>query len=82
MDERKNRAKVAQALEEALRSDRGPTKVICFHDFVLVAVKLVPQDPNDEPASAVLERIRSQRQAKVQQAANLSKRKGRDYLGR
>jgi len=38
MDERKNRAKVVQALEEALRSDRAPTKVIAFNDFGLVAV--------------------------------------------
>jgi ribonuclease G len=38
MDERKNRAKVVQALEEALRSDRAPTKVISFNDFGLVAV--------------------------------------------
>jgi Rne/Rng family ribonuclease len=38
MDERKNRAKVVQALEEALRFDRAPTKVISFHDFGLVAV--------------------------------------------
>jgi len=38
MDERKNRARVVQALEEALRYDRAPTKVISFHDFGLVAV--------------------------------------------
>ena len=38
MDERKNRAKVAQVLEEALRRDRAPTKVIAFHDFGLVAI--------------------------------------------
>jgi Rne/Rng family ribonuclease len=38
MDERKNRAKVVQALEEALRADRAPTKVVSFHDFGLVAV--------------------------------------------
>jgi ribonuclease G len=38
MDERKNRAKVTQVLEEALRSDRAPTKVIAFHDFGLVAI--------------------------------------------
>ncbi len=38
MDERKNRAKVTQALEEALRRDRAPTKVIAFHDFGLVAI--------------------------------------------
>jgi len=38
MDERKNRAKVTQTLEEALRKDRAPTKVIAFHDFGLVAI--------------------------------------------
>jgi ribonuclease G len=38
MDERKNRIKVIQALEEALRHDRAPTKVISFHDFGLVAI--------------------------------------------
>jgi ribonuclease G len=38
MDERKNRAKVVQALEEALHSDRAPTKVISFNDFGLVAI--------------------------------------------
>jgi ribonuclease G len=38
MDERKNRQKVTQALEEALRHDRAPTKLISFSDFGLVAV--------------------------------------------
>ena len=38
MDERKNRFKVVQALEDALRHDRAPTKVISFHDFGLVAI--------------------------------------------
>ena len=38
MDERKNRSKVVQALEEALRRDRAPTKVISFTDFGLVAI--------------------------------------------
>src|SRR5205814_9571670 len=38
MDERRNRAKVVQALEDALRSDRAPTKIIAFHDFGLVAI--------------------------------------------
>ena len=38
MDERKNRQKVVQALEEALRRDRAPTKVLSFNDFGLVAV--------------------------------------------
>ena len=38
MDERKNRTKVVQALEEALRRDRAPTKVVAFSDFGLVAI--------------------------------------------
>jgi len=38
MDERRNRFKVVQALEEALRHDRAPTKVTAFHDFGLVAI--------------------------------------------
>jgi ribonuclease G len=38
MDERRNRYKVVQALEEALRRDRAPTKVLSFNDFGLVAI--------------------------------------------
>lgn len=38
MDERKNRHKVMQALEEALRADRAPSKVLQFNDFGLVAI--------------------------------------------
>jgi Rne/Rng family ribonuclease len=38
MDERKNRFKVMAALEEALKSDRAPTKVLQFNDFGLVAI--------------------------------------------
>lgn len=38
MDERRNRNKVVQALEDALRRDRAPTKVLSFNDFGLVAV--------------------------------------------
>ena len=38
MDERKNRQKVMQALEEALRGDRAPSKVLQFNDFGLVAI--------------------------------------------
>jgi ribonuclease G len=38
MDERRNRQKVMQALEEALRADRAPSKVLQFNDFGLVAI--------------------------------------------
>jgi ribonuclease E len=38
MDERKNRGKVMQALEDALKSDRAPSKVLQFNDFGLVAI--------------------------------------------
>ncbi len=36
MDERKNRAKVLQALEDAMRTDRAPSKILPFNDFGLV----------------------------------------------
>src|SRR5438045_350002 len=38
MDERRNRQKVMQALEEALTHDRAPSKVLQFNDFGLVAI--------------------------------------------
>ncbi|HKD44848.1 MAG TPA: Rne/Rng family ribonuclease, partial [Candidatus Angelobacter sp.] len=38
MDERKNRQKVMQALEDALKADRAPSKVLQFNDFGLVAI--------------------------------------------
>jgi Rne/Rng family ribonuclease len=38
MDERRNRQKVMQALEEELRKDRAPSKTLQFNDFGLVAI--------------------------------------------
>jgi ribonuclease G len=38
MDERKNRQKVMQSLEEAMRVDRAPYKILAFNDFGLVAI--------------------------------------------
>ena len=38
MEERRNREKVMAALEEALRSDRAPSKVLQFNEFGLVAI--------------------------------------------
>jgi len=38
MDERRNRQKVMQALEEAMRVDRAPYKILQFNDFGLVAI--------------------------------------------
>jgi Rne/Rng family ribonuclease len=38
MDERRNRQKVMAALEEALKADRAPSKVLQFNDFGLVAI--------------------------------------------
>jgi ribonuclease G len=38
MDERKNRHKVMAALEEELKNDRAPSKVLQFNDFGLVAI--------------------------------------------
>lgn len=36
MEERRNRQKVMQALQDALRGDKSPTKVLSFNDFGLV----------------------------------------------
>jgi ribonuclease G len=36
MEERRNRTRVMQALQEALRHDKSPTKVLSFNDFGLV----------------------------------------------
>lgn len=38
MDERKNRQKVMQALEEAMKADKAPYKILQFNDFGLVAI--------------------------------------------
>ena len=38
MDERKNRQKVMQTLEECMRVDRAPYKILQFNDFGLVAI--------------------------------------------
>jgi ribonuclease G len=38
MDEKKNRQKVMSAMEDALRSDRAPSKILAFNEFGLVAI--------------------------------------------
>jgi Rne/Rng family ribonuclease len=38
MEDRKNRLKVTQTLEEALRNDKAPSKILQFNDFGLVAI--------------------------------------------
>ncbi len=38
MEERRNRQKVMQALEQEIRSDRSPSKILQFNDFGLVAI--------------------------------------------
>jgi len=38
MEDRKNRQRVMQALEEAMRADRAPYKILQFNDFGLVAI--------------------------------------------
>ncbi len=38
MDERKNRYKVMQALDEAMKVDRAPYKILQFNDFGLIAI--------------------------------------------
>ncbi len=38
MEERRNRQRVMQALEEAMRADRAPSKILQFNDFGQVAI--------------------------------------------
>jgi ribonuclease G len=38
MDERKNRQKVMAALEDALKADKAPSKVLSFNEFGLIAI--------------------------------------------
>jgi ribonuclease G len=38
MEERRNRQKIMQALEQELRNDRSPSKILQFNDFGLVAI--------------------------------------------
>ncbi len=38
MEERRNRQKVMQALEQEIKSDRSPSKILQFNDFGLVAI--------------------------------------------
>jgi ribonuclease G len=48
MEERKNRQKVMAALEEELRSDRVPSKILQFNDFGLVAITRKRTQPSLE----------------------------------
>src|SRR5262245_43085177 len=45
MEEKKNRQRVMAALEEALRVDRSPSKVLQFNDFGLVAITRTRTQP-------------------------------------
>jgi ribonuclease G len=48
MDERKSRQRVMQALEEEIRKDRSPSKILQFNDFGLVAITRKRTQPSLE----------------------------------
>jgi Rne/Rng family ribonuclease len=48
MEEKKNRQRVMAALEEAVRSDRVPSKILQFNDFGLVAITRKRTQPSLE----------------------------------
>jgi len=48
MEEKKNRQRVMAALEEAIRADRAPSKILQFNDFGLVAITRKRTQPSLE----------------------------------
>src|SRR5262249_51528914 len=48
MEEKKNRQRVMAALEEAVRADRVPSKILQFNDFGLVAITRTRTQPSLE----------------------------------
>ncbi len=48
MEEKKNRQRVMAALEEALRADKSPSKILQFNDFGLVAITRKRTQPSLE----------------------------------
>jgi Rne/Rng family ribonuclease len=48
MEEKKNRQRVMVALEEAIRTDRSPSKILQFNDFGLVAITRKRTQPSLE----------------------------------
>jgi ribonuclease G len=48
MEEKKNRQRVMAALEEAIRADRSPSKILQFNDFGLVAITRKRTQPSLE----------------------------------
>ena len=61
-------------MEASLQRAERPRQSILKRAF---SGQLVPQDPDDEPASALLERIRAQREAEQTAASTAKKRPAR-----
>ena len=78
VSEIESRLSVAEKLEQEIEDGLKQAEVL-RQSLLKKAFegRLVPQDPNDEPTSVLLERVRAEREAKAQAAKKTKKKSGK-----